>query len=68
MFLKLLLSLCCVVPYGDTLEVATVSVQRNAAAVSSSPVQSISEAEISRLGTIGLHEAVKHLSGVSIRD
>ena len=68
MFLKLLVSLCCVVPSGDTLDVATVSVQRNAAAASLSPVQTISEAEISRLGTIGLHEAVKHFSGVSIKD
>lgn len=68
MFLKLLVSLCCVVPSGDTLDVATVSVQRNAAAASLSPVQTISEAEISRLGTIGLHEAVKQFSGVSIKD
>ena len=68
MFLKLLVSLCCVVPSGDTLDVATVSAQRNAAAVSSTPVSKITETEIERLGVIGLHEAVKQLSGVSIRD
>ena len=77
MFLKLLVSLCCVtasggtdgvVPSGDTLDVATVSAQRNAAAVSLSPVRTVTEAEISRLGAIGLHEAVKQFSGVSIKD
>lgn len=77
MFLKLLVSLCCVaatggtdcvVPSGDTLDVATVSAQRNAAAASLSPVQTITEAEISRLGVNGLHEAVNQFSGVSIKD
>ena len=68
MFLKLLVSLCCVVPSGDTLDVATVSAQRNAAVVSLSPVRTITEAKIERLGTIGLHEVVKQFSGVSIKD
>lgn len=68
MFLKLLVSLCCVVPSGDTLDVATVSVQRNVAAVSPSPVSSITETRIERLGTIGLHEVVNQFSGISIRD
>ena len=68
MFLNLLLSLCSVVVSGDTLDVATVSSHRNAAAVSVAPVQSISEGRIERLGTIGLHEAVKQFSGVSVRD
>lgn len=77
MFLKLLVSLFCVtasggtdcvVPSGDTLDVATVSAQRNAAAASLSPVRTITEAEISRLGAIGLHEAVNQFSGVSIKD
>ena len=68
MFLKLLVSLCCVVPSGDTLDVATVSAQRNAAAASLSPVQTITETKIERLGTTGLHEAVNQFAGVSVKD
>jgi outer membrane receptor protein involved in Fe transport len=68
MFLELLVSLCCVVPSGDTLDVATVSAQRNAAVAALSPVQSITEAKIERLGTIGLHEVISQFSGVSIKD
>ena len=68
MFLKLLVSLCCVVPSGDTLDVATVSTQRNAAVVSLSPVQTITKTKIERLGTIGLHEVLNQSSGVSIKD
>ena len=68
MFLKLLVSLCCAVPSGDTLDVATVSVQRNAAVASLSPVQTITETKIERLGTIGLNEVVSQFSGVSIKD
>ena len=68
MFLKLLVSLCCVVPSGDTLDVATVSVHRNTAAISLSPVRTIAETSIERLGTIGLHEVVDQFSGVSIKD
>ena len=68
MFLKLLVSLCCVVPSGDTLDVATVSAHRNTAAVSLSPVRTMTETRIERLGTIGLHEVVDQFSGVSIKD
>lgn len=68
MFLKLLVSLCCVIPSGDTLDVATVSAHRNAAVASLSPVQTITETKIERLGTIGLHEVVNQFSGVSIKD
>ena len=68
MFLKLLVSLCCVVPSGDTLDVATVSAQRNAAVASLSPVQTITKTKIERLGTIGLHEVVNQFSGISIKD
>ena len=68
MFLKLLVSVCCAVPSGDTLDVATVSAHRNAAVVSLSPVRTITEARIERLGTIGLHEVVNQFSGVSIKD
>ena len=68
MLLNLLLSLCSVVFAGDTLDVATVSSRRNAAAASVAPVQSLSEGKIERLGTIGLHEAVKQFSGVSVKD
>lgn len=68
MFLKLLTLLCCVAPASDTLDIATVSAHRNAAAVSLSPIQTISEAKIEKLGTIGLHEAIGLFSGVSIKD
>ena len=68
MFLKLLVSLCCVVPSGDTLDVATVSTQRNAAAAAPSPIQNITANEIERLGAIGLHEVINQFSGVSIKD
>ena len=68
MFLNLLLSLCSVVFTGDTLDVATVSSRRNTDAASVVPVQSLSEGRIERLGTIGLHEAVKQFSGVSVKD
>lgn len=68
MFLNLLVSLCSIVFTSDTLDVATVSSQRNAAAGSFAPVHSISASGIERLGAVGLHEAVGMLSGVSIRD
>lgn len=69
MFLKLLVSLCCVIQYGDTLDVATVSAHRkNAAVLSLSPVQTIGNDKIEKLGTISLHEALNQFSGVSIRD
>ena len=68
MFLKLLVSICCVVPSGDTLDVATVSARRDAAAAALSPVRSITETKIERLGTIGLHEVVNQFSGVSVKD
>ena len=68
MLLRLLVSLCCVVPSGDTLDVATVSTQRNAAVASLSPVRTITETKIERLGSIGLHEVVNQFSGVSIKD
>ena len=68
MFLKLLVSLCCVVPSGDTLDVATVSTQRNAAVAALMPMGTITETMIERLGTTGLHEVVNQFSGVSIKD
>ena len=68
MFLNLLVSLCGVVPSVDTLDVATVSAQRNAAVVSLTPVQSVTETKIERLGVLDLHDLVNQFSGVSIRD
>ena len=68
MFLEILVSLCCVVPSSDTLDVATVFSQRNAAVGALSPIRTISEAKIERLGAIGLHEVVNQFSGVSIKD
>lgn len=68
MFLDILVSLLSVVSVYDTLDVATVSSQRNAAAASVVPVQSISATHMSRMGTIGLHEAAGQFSGVSVKD
>jgi len=68
MLLNLLVSLCCVVCTDDTLDVATVSTQRNTAAASLSPVQTISGDRLERSGTIGLHEALRQFAGISIRD
>ena len=68
MLLKLLVSVCCVVSSGDTLDVATVSARRNAAVASLSPVRTITETKMERLGTVGLHEVVNQFSGVSIKD
>lgn len=68
MLLNLLLSLCCVVCTDDTLNVATVSAQRNAAAISLSPIQSISGDRLEQHGTIGLHEALRQFAGISIKD
>lgn len=68
MFLKLLVSLCCIVPSNDTIDVATVSSRRNAAASSLSPIRTITEPKIERLGAIGLYEVVNQFSGVSIKD
>lgn len=68
MFLNLLVSLCSVVFTADTLDVATVSSQRNAGAASLYPVQTMSAGSIEKLGAIGLHESLNQFSGVSIRD
>ena len=68
MLLNLLVSLCCVVSFGDTLDVATVSSRRNAAVEALLPVRSMSEARIERLGTVGLHEVLNQFSGVSVKD
>ena len=68
MFLNLLVSMCCVVFGGDTLDVATVSSRRNTAAASVAPVQSLSEGKIERLGTIGLHEAESPFFGPNSDD
>ena len=68
MFLSLLVSLFCVAPIGDTLDVATVSVHRNAAAAALSPMQSTSEVEMERLGTVGLYEVLNRFSGVNVKD
>ena len=68
MFLSLLVSLFCVAHVGDTLDVATVSVQRNAAAAALAPVQSMTEVEMERLGTVGLYEVLNRFSGVNVKD
>ena len=68
MLLNLLVSLCCVIHVGDTIDVATLSADRNAAMVSLSPVQTITGSTIEKLGAIELQEAVRQFSGVSIKD
>lgn len=68
MFLNLLVSLCCVFQTVDTLDVATVSSQRNTAAVTVSPVRVASEVKLEKMGAIGLHEALNHFSGISVKD
>ena len=68
MFLSLLVSLLCVAQVGDTLDVATVSVHRNAAAAALSPVRTISGVEMERVGTVGLYEVLNRFSGVNVKD
>ena len=68
MFLSFLVSLLSVASIGDTLDVATVSVHRNAAAAALSPVRTMAETEMERLGTIGLYEALNRFSGVNVKD
>lgn len=52
----------------DTLDVATVSANKQAEAVASSPVQRLTYEELRRSGSVYLSEAVRTLSGVSIKD
>ena len=53
---------------SDTLDVATVSADRQAEAAASSPVQRLTNEELRRSGSVYLTEAVRTLSGVSIKD
>lgn len=55
-------------PLADTLDVATVSSARNSAAEAVSPLQSLGQAHLERLGTARLHEAMNMFSGVSVKD
>lgn len=68
MFHVLLTLLCCVSPVRDTLEVATVSSQRKTDALSVSPVRTVTEVKIEKLGSVGLYEVVNQFSGVSVKD
>ena len=68
MFTGLLVLLCCVVPLCDTLDVATVSSDRNAAVVTPLPSMTMSATEIARLGNAGLHEVLNLFAGVSVKD
>lgn len=52
----------------DTLDVATVSAHIQAEAAASSPVQRLTYEELRRTGSVYLSEAVRTLSGVSIKD
>ena len=52
----------------DTLDVATVSANIRAEAAASSPVQRLTNEELRRSGSVYLSEAVRALSGVSIKD
>ena len=53
---------------SDTLDVATVSANIKAEASASSPVQRLTKEELRRSGSVYLSEAVRTLSGVSIKD
>lgn len=68
MLLNLLVSLCCVCSATDTLETATISSTRNAAALSVSPTNRLSDSEIEKTGISSLHQALNLFSGVSIKD
>ena len=52
----------------DTLDVATVSARVEAEAAASSPVQRLTSEELRRSGAMSLSEAVRNLSGVSVKD
>lgn len=68
MLLELLVSISCVVPSGDTLDVATVSAPKPAAVTAVVPVVSISQMKIDRMGATGLHEVLKLAPGISVKD
>ena len=68
MLLNLLMSICCVAVYDDTLDVATVSSYKDADAVSLSPVRAMSHDMIKYIGAHDLYEVLEQFSGVSIRD
>ena len=61
-------SICLISVAPDTLDVATVSACSQAETASSSPVQRLTNNELRRSGTAFLNEAVRTLSGVSIKD
>ena len=52
----------------DTLDVATVSAQAKAESSASTPMQRLTDKELRRSGAVYLYEAVRSLSGVSIKD
>ena len=52
----------------DTLDVATVFARVEAEAAASSPVQRLTSEELRRSGAMSLSEAVRNLSGVSVKD
>ena len=52
----------------DTLDVARISAHAKAETASSSPMQRLTDDELRRAGSVYLNEAVRSLSGVSVKD
>lgn len=68
MILNMLISLCCSICTSDTLDAAGIAAHRDITASSLSPMHTITQAEAEQMGMLRLHEAVRHLSGVSVKD
>lgn len=65
----LLIAVSLAVPQTpDTLEVASVTAERNRASVSAAPLQRVSSLQMEKTGVVSLQEALRTFSGVSIRD
>ena len=65
----LLIAVSLAVPQTpDTLEVASVTADRNRASVSAAPLQRVSSLQMEKTGVVSLQEALRTFSGVSIRD
>ena len=52
----------------DTLDVATVSAHIQTEAAASAPVQRLTHEELRRSGSVYLNEAIRSLSGISVKD
>lgn len=74
MLLKMILSAAVlaggvsVMSEDDTLNTSRIEAVRNREAAATAPLRIVSAAEAERRGALHLHEAVRHMSGVSLRD